>query len=291
MMQVSEAEIAAESSGDASESLIGSDRAPPHVSFPARWLDPIDAVRAAKCNPCSCSGQSCCACELQKIRSMSSKVEEQSNVLGQNGIVRIDDEVMIGDLKLVVPGVDATADAIAWYGALLIEPGRVFEFESPVPLPVCDMRIGEGYVDGYIRNPERGGGFYLEYHDRPHFHLPRDKDAGGYLILGKVIQSSDPQVFDWPLGCAAIKPGYSTSQIALTAFRIPFGTAVYTGPNVIHNDSYLVGAYSVVYTVTSNYSTCLMRWGACLPPLALAHAAPVVAPPTPPPPPRHVLHR
>ena len=26
----------------------------------------------------------------------------------------------------------------------------------------------------------------IRYHDRPHFHLPRDRDAEGYLILGKV---------------------------------------------------------------------------------------------------------
>jgi hypothetical protein len=74
------------------KSYIASGDVPPHVSFTARWLDPIDEMRAATCNPvrdcfafvqfsrtdillqCSCSVQSCCACELKKIRVMSSKV-------------------------------------------------------------------------------------------------------------------------------------------------------------------------------------------------------------------------
>ena len=46
----------------------------------------------------------------------------------------------------------------------------------------------------------------------------------------------------------------------VTAFRIPFGFAVYSGPRVIHNDSYLVGAYSVVYAVTEHFSTVMLKW-------------------------------
>ena len=45
----------------------------------------------------------------------------------------------------------------------------------------------------------------------------------------------------------------------LTAFKIPFGYAIYTGPNVIHADSFLIGDYSVVYSITENYSTVLIQ--------------------------------
>ena len=44
-------------------------------------------------------------------------------------------------------------------------------------LPVCNVEIGRDYIKEYIM--KRAGGVYLEYHDRPHFHMPRDRHAGG----------------------------------------------------------------------------------------------------------------
>ena len=153
-------------------------------------------------------------------------------------------------------GIEATAEDLAFYGARLVKPGESFSFENDVPLPVAHMRIGAGYVDGYIRHPQRGGGIYMEYHDRPHFHLPRERECGGYLMLGKVLQSDEPKYFDD--SPELIKPHYTSQTFAVTGFKIPFGYAVFTGRNVLHNDSYLFGAYSVVYSVTENYRCALV---------------------------------
>ena len=153
-------------------------------------------------------------------------------------------------------GIEATAEALAFYSARLVKPGESFSFENDVPLPVAHMRIGSGYVDGYIRHPQRGGGIYMEYHDRPHFHLPRERECGGYLMLGKVLQSDEPKYFDD--SPELIKPHYTSQTFAVTGFKIPFGYAVFTGRNVLHNDSYLFGAYSVVYSVTENYRCALV---------------------------------
>jgi hypothetical protein len=131
-------------------------------------------------------------------------------------------------------GIEATAEDLAFYGARLVKPGESFSFENDVPLPVAHMRIGAGYVDGYIRHPQRGGGIYMEYHDRPHFHLPRERECGGYLMLGKVLHSDDPKYFDD--SPELIKPHYTSQTFAVTGFKIPFGYAVFTGRNVLHND-------------------------------------------------------
>ena len=88
-------------------------------------------------------------------------------------------------------------------------------------------------------SPTGAKGHYLEHHDLPHYHQPRDAGAGGYLVLGR------------PIGAAR------EGQVALelTAFAIPFGSAVLTPPGVVHNDSWLVGNYRVMYGLTEVYST------------------------------------
>ena len=52
-------------------------------------------------------------------------------------------------------------------------------------LPLCNVDIGVNYIDDYIM--KEAGGVYVEYHDRPHFHMPREPTAGGYIILGRDI--------------------------------------------------------------------------------------------------------
>ena len=105
------------------------------------------------------------------------------------------------------------------------------------------MEVGENYVPDYIY--PIGGGIYLEYHDFPHFHMPVNSECRGYLILGK----------------------YQDGDILLSAFKIPCGYAIYTPPQVIHNDIFLIGRYIVVYALTREYSTVTLRdkEGECLP--------------------------
>ena len=53
------------------------------------------------------------------------------------------------------------ACVVADYGARLVDASQPFQFDTNKALPVCHMRIGSEYVDGYIRRLDRGGGFYL----------------------------------------------------------------------------------------------------------------------------------
>lgn len=156
---------------------------------------------------------------------------EQANILGDVGILTLDTEIV------AIPEAPATAGMIAHYGACLLKMGDTVRFETDADLPVTLMKIGAGYVDEYLHVAEKGGGSYLEWHDRPHLHMPLDSDAGGYLILGR-------------------RDG---EDYLVSAFRIPFGCAVYMPPEVLHADPYLVGNYLVIYSVTKTFSNAVLR--------------------------------
>lgn len=116
--------------------------------------------------------------------------------------------------------------------------GDTIMFNSDAPLPVTIMNIGKNYAQDYLMNSEYGGGFYLEVHDRPHFHMPLNENAKGYLVLGKMI---------------------SEDLYELSAFRIPFGYAIYTPGGIIHDDGFLVGDYMVIFSVTKEYKTAIVK--------------------------------
>ena len=78
---------------------------------------------------------------------------------------------------------EATAETLAYYGALLIKSKDVIQFPDD-DFPVFSMNVGEDYVRDFIMT-EEGGGFYLEYHsDRPRFHMPIR--GGRFLSSGKM---------------------------------------------------------------------------------------------------------
>ena len=128
-------------------------------------------------------------------------------------------------------------DNLEYYGAVLFHIGDQICLNHYNDLPVTKMNIGDNYVKGFLLNEELGGGCYLEYHNTPHFHMPLNEQASGHLILGKITDS----------GCQ------------LSAFKIPYGCAIYTKPLTIHCDGYLTGDYLVVYTVTDSYLTMLLK--------------------------------
>ena len=154
-----------------------------------------------------------------------------ANILGSVGTLTLDRE------DFEIPGLMATPEAVGFYGASLIGPEDVFGFDTNADLPVTTMQIGRDYADGYLHVADLGGGSYLEYHDRPHFHMPLDADAEGYLLLGR-------------------KDG---EDYVVTAFQIPFGKAIYTAPDVLHDDAYLTGRYLVIYSVTEHFSNVVFR--------------------------------
>jgi hypothetical protein len=156
---------------------------------------------------------------------------EQANILGDVGILTLNTN------EIVIPEAPATPEMLGYYGGRLLSAGEAFEFDADANLPVARMEIGAGYADGYLHVASKGGGSYLEHHDRPHLHVPLDEDAGGYLILGR-------------------RDG---ADYLVSGFRIPFGSAIYTPPEVLHADPYLIGNYLVVYSVTENFSNAVLR--------------------------------
>lgn len=154
-----------------------------------------------------------------------------ANLLGGFGTLEID------ETTLEIPEVLATDQSLAFYGAKLIKINDVFQFETNEELPVTIMNIGKNYVQGYLKLPNLGGGTYIEHHDKPHFHLPIEPSSSGHMIIGDV----------------------KDELYRLSAFKIPYGFGIYTPPNLLHADAYLIGRYIVVYSVTDDYSTVLFK--------------------------------
>ena len=158
-------------------------------------------------------------------------ISSNANLLGGFGTLKINDRV------LNIPGNLATHANLAYYGAKLVKLDDIFEFETEAELPVTIMNIGSAYVEEYLKIESLGGGAYIEYHDRPHFHLPIDAEAKGQMIIGH----------------------QKDGEYRLSAYRIPFGYGIYTPPHLLHADAFLVGRYIVVYSVTENFSTVLLK--------------------------------
>ena len=155
----------------------------------------------------------------------------KANILGGLGTLTV------AENTLIIPEAPTTTAALSYYGARLLAVGDPVVFESDQNLPVTIMNIGPAYVSDYLHVEGRGGGAFIEYHDRPHLHMPLERSASGHILLGRL--EGDEYLF--------------------SGFKIPFGFAIYTFPFTLHADPYLVGCYLVVYSVTPNYSTVVFQ--------------------------------
>lgn len=156
------------------------------------------------------------------------KERDKSSILGDIG-------PFISQNKIVEIPIAATLpETLSYYGAQLLHKGDRLRFETKVALPLFAMHIGDDYIQDYMLQKRHANGIFLEYHDKPHFHMPLDTHAKGFLILGKKI---------------------TQELYHLSAFAIPYMSAIYTPPDVIHNDSFLIGKYAVVYSQTDDFST------------------------------------
>eukprot|EP00386_Alphamonas_edax_P002750 GDKI01008377.1.p1 GENE.GDKI01008377.1~~GDKI01008377.1.p1 ORF type:complete len:336 (+),score=73.63 GDKI01008377.1:63-1070(+) len=163
--------------------------------------------------------------------------DDGCNILGKNEALFLD------TTGIVVPEAPATKEALGYYGACLLQVGRggdriEFECDARASLPVFMMDVGENYLEGYLLDRQKGGGVYIEYHDRPHFHMPTSPASRGHLLLGKKI---DEETY------------------AFSAIPVPYGHAVYMPPWVLHDDGFLIGEYLVVYSVAPIFSTAIIR--------------------------------
>ena len=199
---------------------------PPHLRLPATWIDNDD------------------------------KSPTEANILGGFGklIISAGTPFHDGDdgqnlppcspsLPLSIPTVEATQESLAYYGAEFIQHGESVSFktEDGVSMPVMSMHIGKDYVKDYLSHETLGGGVQLEYHALPHFHMPQNQNASGALCLAKKLQGEEESVY------------------LLTGLRIPYGSAIHTPGEVLHNDGFLIGNYSVIYSCTEHFSTVVLR--------------------------------
>lgn len=151
--------------------------------------------------------------------------QDESNILGGNGMLLVD----TAQGSVSIPIVEATEEHLAYYKAHLLKNGDCFRFQTPSNnFPLFKMEIGQNYVDGYLMRKEKG--MYLEYHQEPHYHEPLNAEAGGAYILAREVGEAPPSA-----------DGIERKIYHLTAFRVPFGTAVYTEPGAIHDDAATVG--------------------------------------------------
>jgi hypothetical protein len=160
--------------------------------------------------------------------------ENESNIFGKNSWLIVDADV------LTVPVCETTPENLAFYGAELITPSDVFEFDIPsgiTHVPLTAMRVGKDYVKGFIMQEVKdgggSGGAYLEWHDTPHLHMPLNSKTSGTLVMGKM----------------------EDGKMLLGGFEIKFGTAIYMPPYTLHNDCFLIGKFGCVYSATENFQT------------------------------------
>ena len=134
--------------------------------------------------------------------------------------------IMASD-HLEIPVIEATEDSLAYYGGILLNTKEAFTL-SDEGFPIWNILIGEEYLNDFILT-EKGGGMTFECQmDKPHFHMPASKESHGYYVLGKKTSSKE-----------------KINQYHFTAFKIPFGKAVYTYPGAIHCDVALQGNWLI----------------------------------------------
>ena len=165
-----------------------------------------------------------------QIKDTDETVQMDNNILGKNSFIFIENEI------LKIPIEVATDEKLNYYFSNLIENGDIFKLYNKSDIQNLTIQVGPNYFRDYILQEGLGNGLYIETHDTPHFHQPLNNNCSGYLILGKIKRD----------------------ELIITAFKIPFGKAVYMPPHTYHCDACLVGEYNVIYTVTENYKTYLI---------------------------------
>jgi len=164
---------------------------------------------------------------------------DESNILGGLGSLVLENNPEEGTI-IPVPK-ETTQSLLNYYGAVLYKIGDVTKFDlnskgklfDETRIPVTVTSVGENYMQNYIYS-DKAGGVYVEYHRLPHFHMPMNDKCAGQLMLGKQVNDN---------------------EFHFSAFKIPFGYAIYTLPGTIHNDCWLLGNYFVCYGCTEEFST------------------------------------
>lgn len=124
-----------------------------------------------------------------------------------------------------IPTVTATPDNVLYYGLQLVPSGSDFSIASEhCPIALMQYDYTPDYKKDFLMKKRGGGGIFVETHAFPHIHIPTSPECGGYIVIGKPV---------------------AAGRFDFTAFRIPYGYALYTPSNTIHGDGTLVGEYAL----------------------------------------------
>lgn len=124
-----------------------------------------------------------------------------------------------------IPTVTASTDNVRYYGLQLIDSGSDFSVVSTrTPIALMQYDYTGDYKADFLMKTRGGGGIFVETHDFPHIHIPTSPACGGYIVIGKQV---------------------AADEFRFTAFRIPYGKALYTPSGTIHGDGTLVGEYAL----------------------------------------------
>ena len=159
---------------------------------------------------------------------------EENNIFGKNGRHFFSSTQQ----NMMIPTVQATAQSLAFYGCRLITKGESIFCEGDSDLPVTIINTGKDYHKHYLCNSAFVGESCLETHNQPHLYMPLTEEAGGYLLLGIRKDSN---------------------QLLLSAFKIPYGYAVYMAPWTIHSRAHLIGRYLTICSIENSFSTIALQ--------------------------------
>lgn len=155
------------------------------------------------------------------------EVSNPTNILGGIGLLKTFGEINI-PINL---GSKTNYD---FFNCRTIYPDEEFVLDCEKSMGIFSMQIGPKYVQNYVMNKNLANGVYLEYHNTPHLYIKTNKNASGYLILGKKLLNGN---------------------LILSALTVPDNVAIYLPPNLIHNDCFLIGDYKVMYNFAETFST------------------------------------
>lgn len=170
--------------------------------------------------------------EVRK-RGMQPPGGSNANIFGGVGMLRLP-----AVLRIAV--VQATPANVARYGMTLYSQGDVFTFGAQMDALLMVYRYDEDYRGDFVLQPNGGGGFFVETHAFPHIHAPMNRQCGGFITIGRRLRAD---------------------RFEFTAFRIPYGHALYIPPHTIHGDSTLLGDYAITVSHTHADTVVLRQEG------------------------------
>ncbi len=132
---------------------------------------------------------------------------------------------------LEMPKLDATAVNLSEYGAKLVRNDQPFTISQSKEdaMDVVTYHFGKQYAQYQI---EHGNGLFLETHDFTQIMTPLSPSCGGFITLGKKVQSES-----------------EGKKLQLIGVRVPYGYSIIVEKGAVHGDATFTGSYAMAMTV------------------------------------------